>query len=54
MKNPAIFSTTIPVRQRRDYAAYDFMQRHEAILKTIKEKQPNVVLIGNCIAACHQ
>ena len=42
-------STTIPVRQRRDYNTYDFMQRHEAVLQTIKEKQPTVVLIGNSI-----
>ncbi len=42
-------STTIPVRQRRDYATYDFMQRHNDVLKTVKEKQPEVVLIGNSI-----
>lgn len=42
-------STTIPIRQRRDFAIYDFMQRHNAILKTVKEVQPNVVLIGNSI-----
>lgn len=42
-------STTMPVRQRRDYATYDFMQRHLAVLKTIKEKQPKVILMGNSI-----
>lgn len=42
-------STTIPLRQRRDHATYDFMQRHNAVLKTVKEKQPQVVLIGNSI-----
>ncbi len=42
-------STTIPTRQRRDYSTYDFMQRHEAVLKTVKEKQPGLILIGNSI-----
>jgi lysophospholipase L1-like esterase len=43
------FSTTIPVRQRRDYATYDFMQRHEAVIQCVGEKQPGVVLVGNSI-----
>ena len=30
--------TEIPTRQRRDYNTYDFMTRHEAVLKLIKEK----------------
>lgn len=42
-------STTLPVRQRRDNATYDFMQRHEAVLQTVKEQQPEVILIGNSI-----
>lgn len=42
-------STTIPVRQRRDHATYDFIERHEAVLVTVKERMPSVVIIGNSI-----
>ncbi len=42
-------STTIPVRQRRDHATYDFIERHEAVLETVKSRLPAVVLIGNSI-----
>lgn len=42
-------STTTPVRQRRDYQVYDFMDRHEAVIKTIQEKNPDLLLIGNSI-----
>jgi lysophospholipase L1-like esterase len=41
--------TTVPVRQRRDHATYDFTERHEAVLETVREKLPSVVLIGNSI-----
>lgn len=41
--------TTMPIRQRRDFATYDFMQRHEAVLKTVKEKLPGLLVIGNSI-----
>jgi lysophospholipase L1-like esterase len=41
--------TSIPLPQRRDFATYDFRQRHEAVLKTIQEKKPAVLLIGNSI-----
>lgn len=42
-------STTNPIRQRRDFATYDFIQRHNAVLKTVQEVKPNIVLIGNSI-----
>ena len=42
-------STTIPIRQRRDHATYDFIERHEAVLETVKSRLPAVVLIGNSI-----
>lgn len=42
-------STTWPVRQRRDHATYDFMERHHAVLSMVKEKQPDLVMIGNSI-----
>lgn len=42
-------STTQPIRQRRDNATYDFITRHEEVLRTVKEAQPKVVLIGNSI-----
>jgi lysophospholipase L1-like esterase len=45
----ATIRTTQPVRQRRDFATYDFMQRHEAVLKTVKEKPPGLLFIGNSI-----
>ncbi|HVU53762.1 MAG TPA: SGNH/GDSL hydrolase family protein [Puia sp.] len=41
--------TTMPIRQRRDWRNYDFMQRHEAVLNTVREKQPDVVVVGNSI-----
>ncbi|MBN9382377.1 MAG: SGNH/GDSL hydrolase family protein [Chitinophagaceae bacterium] len=41
--------TTMPIRQRRDWRTYDFMERHAAVLKTIREKQPDVVVVGNSI-----
>jgi lysophospholipase L1-like esterase len=44
-----IISTTIPIRQRRDHATYDFIERHEAVLETVKSRLPAVVLIGNSI-----
>ena len=33
--------TTLPVRQRRDNATYNFMQRHEAVLQTVGNHQPS-------------
>jgi lysophospholipase L1-like esterase len=42
-------STTRPLRQRRDWRTYDFMTRHEAALKTVKELQPEIVVVGNSI-----
>jgi lysophospholipase L1-like esterase len=42
-------STTVPIRQRRDYATYDFISRHRDELKFIKEHQPEIALIGNSI-----
>lgn len=41
--------TTMPIRQRRDWRTYDFMTRHEAALRTVQEKQPDVVVVGNSI-----
>lgn len=41
--------TTMPIRQRRNWSIYDFMERHAAVLKTIREKQPDVVVVGNSI-----
>lgn len=41
--------TTQPVRQRRDHATYDFISRHEAVLETIKETAPRLLMIGNSI-----
>jgi len=46
-KGPIV--TTMPIRQRRDWRTYDFMTRHEAALKTVQEKQPDVVVVGNSI-----
>jgi len=46
-KGPIV--TTMPIRQRRDWRTYDFMTRHEAVLKTVQEKQPDVVVVGNSI-----
>lgn len=40
---------TMPIRQRRDWRTYDFMQRHAAALQTVQELQPDVVLVGNSI-----
>jgi lysophospholipase L1-like esterase len=42
-------ATTRPIRQRRDWRTYDFMTRHEAVLTTVRELQPDVVVVGNSI-----
>jgi len=41
--------TTMAIRQRRDWRTYDFMTRHAAVLKTVMEKQPDIVVVGNSI-----
>jgi lysophospholipase L1-like esterase len=46
-KGPVV--TAMPIRQRRDWRTYDFMQRHAAALKTIREDQPSIVVVGNSI-----
>lgn len=44
-----VLRTTRPIRQRRDNATYDFMNRHKEVLRTVKAEQPKVILIGNSI-----
>lgn len=42
-------TTTLPLRQRRDYWVYDFMERHQAVLDQVKLKPPSIALVGNSI-----
>jgi lysophospholipase L1-like esterase len=41
--------TTIPVRQRRDRAVYEWEQRHNDVLTEIRINKPGNVIIGNSI-----
>lgn len=41
--------TTIPVTQRRDFATYDWEQRHQQVLDYNRSHKPQWVMIGNSI-----
>jgi beta-glucosidase len=39
----------IPVTQNRNWALYDWQERHKTTCKLVREKQPNLLLIGDSI-----
>jgi lysophospholipase L1-like esterase len=42
-------STLVPLTQNRDWRVYDWTKRHEAAVSLMKERQPEIVLIGDSI-----
>lgn len=42
-------STLVPLTQNRDWRSYDWSARHEAIVSLMRERQPEVVMLGDSI-----
>jgi lysophospholipase L1-like esterase len=42
-------STLVPVTQNRDWRTYDWAQRHSACVALMKERQPEIVMLGDSI-----
>jgi hypothetical protein len=42
-------STVVPVTQNRDWRTYDWARRHAACVALLRERQPEIVLIGDSI-----
>jgi len=42
-------STLVPVTQNRDWRVYDWAERHAACVKLMKERQPEIVMLGDSI-----
>lgn len=42
-------STLVPVTQNRDWRTYDWAQRHAACVALMKERQPEIVMLGDSI-----
>lgn len=42
-------STIIPVTQNRNWSSYDWVQRHNTICATVKERKPALIFIGDSI-----
>ena len=42
-------STLVPVTQNRDWRIYDWAERHAACVKLMKERQPEIVMLGDSI-----
>jgi lysophospholipase L1-like esterase len=42
-------STLVPVTQSRDWRVYDWAERHAACVKLMKERQPEIVMLGDSI-----
>ncbi|HEX8313296.1 MAG TPA: GDSL-type esterase/lipase family protein [Chthoniobacteraceae bacterium] len=41
--------SAIPITQNRNWAMYDWQERHNAICKDVRERQPALILIGDSI-----
>jgi lysophospholipase L1-like esterase len=48
-KAPRIASSLVPVTQGRDWRVYDWPKRHAAIMALMKERQPEIVMLGDSI-----
>lgn len=48
-KDPRPSSTLVPVTQGRDWRVYDWPKRHAAIVALMKERQPEIVMLGDSI-----
>lgn len=46
---PRAPSTLVPVTQNRDWRTYDWARRHAACVALLRERQPEIVLIGDSI-----
>jgi lysophospholipase L1-like esterase len=42
-------STLVPVTQNRDWQIYDWAERHAACTKLMKERRPDIVMLGDSI-----
>jgi hypothetical protein len=42
-------STLVPVTQNRDWRTYDWVQRHSAAVALMRERQPEIVMLGDSI-----
>ena len=42
-------STLVPVTQNRDWRTYDWVQRHAAAVALMRERQPEIVMLGDSI-----
>jgi lysophospholipase L1-like esterase len=42
-------STLVPVTQSRDWRVYDWAERHAACVKLMRERQPEIVMLGDSI-----
>jgi lysophospholipase L1-like esterase len=42
-------STLVPVTQNRDWRIYDWAERHAACVKLMKEREPEIVMLGDSI-----
>src|SRR5687768_12106907 len=48
-KGPRLVSTLVPVTQGRDWRVYDWPARHAAAVALMKERQPEIVMLGDSI-----
>jgi lysophospholipase L1-like esterase len=48
-RGPRPASTVVPVTQNRDWRTYDWARRHEACVALLRDRQPEIVLIGDSI-----
>lgn len=48
-KGPRIASSLVPVTQGRDWRVYDWPKRHAAIVALMKERRPEIVMVGDSI-----
>lgn len=48
-KAPRIPSSLVPVTQGRDWRVYDWPKRHAAMVALMKERQPEIVMVGDSI-----
>ncbi|MBY0507102.1 MAG: chitobiase/beta-hexosaminidase C-terminal domain-containing protein [Bryobacteraceae bacterium] len=42
-------STIVPVTQNRDWKSYDWVSRHESILRLVRTRQPKLIFLGDSI-----
>jgi lysophospholipase L1-like esterase len=48
-QGPRLASTLVPLTQNRDWKNYDWAERHAACVSLMKERQPEIVMLGDSI-----